>query len=353
MSEGTWCSVIRFPLPWPQPVPVRFVDQKVGKAGRLTISGFPDGTLQTDVHENGTLLASSHSQPVTVEGAGWGILFAKWKSSRIELIGNERPLVEYQGPDQDCFVFKSEEHHIPEGEQIPALEHPKAFDLCQGWISWRRSYFENKREAPSAGFRIEKTLCAQIEDLKGQCERIARFMRGISQGESLWFPSLKAELRSMVGWKGDRAGSYNPIMLRLANEAGLPLPVYCFPLYEPDLPPVLDGLEFFYTGHERAELLNRVEGLELVDLQEWLTRSLIVMMREKGPEKKSLAEYLLESSNTSSVAHFDEAIPDYIHGMQDTRLFGVPYEEKVLMNLSEICLVLGWYVQGALKGPEG
>jgi hypothetical protein len=267
-----------------------------------------------------------------------GYLFLRWRGTTIEVIGGEKRLEAYKGPGQEPFVFKSDQQAVPEREQMPAIGHPRSFEACQGWIARRKNYFENRRRVFPSESRIEKPLSTQIGELEGQCERIARFMQGIRQGENLWFPPLKAELRSMIAWNEKRSRNYNPALLRLANEKSLPLPVYCFSEFEEDMPPILDGLEFLYTGNEHAAMLNLTEGLALVDLQEWLTRPIVIVMRAGKPEKNSILQCLLSSSNTTSSAHFDETIPDYVQGMQEAKFFGIPHEDKVLMNLSECAL---------------
>ena len=78
--------------------------------------------------------------------------------------------------------------------------------------------------------RIPKTLQEQASDLLIAVNNLKVFELVRTQQRTHLVGYLAAELRSLVFWVQDdqRDGGYNPLLLRMASKADLPLPVFAW-----------------------------------------------------------------------------------------------------------------------------
>jgi len=161
-----------------------------------------------------------------------------------------------------------------------SIDDPNAVAACQKWIQNRKSKFGSPKTTPSSDRRL-KTTDEQADDLRASIDRLRHLQREVLAGHKYLLGTLAGEMRASVYWpKGrdnQRDTNYNPLLLRMASIADLPLPVYSVPNTQPPPtsptmpPPVLN-----YEPGAVAPRINRTFGTdEISDLQEVLVSTVL------------------------------------------------------------------------------
>lgn len=203
---------------------------------------------------------------------------------------------------------------VREFDDPPALQHPEARAVCQHWIEWRAKRFS--LPLPVRSDNRPATFEEQLDQLRAAAEDLDRHCDVLDAGGPgllAAFKGLMLELRSLVYWKeqNDRGWqSYNPLLLRLADKASLPLPVYG--VRELGVIESSEDAADSYLIRARAAVPTRIRvDSELMDLQEWLQLPAVVTATPaegKALENRSIKGVIL-LANVALGGHYDQDVP--------------------------------------------
>ena len=221
--EGTLISILKLPHPWPPPR-----DYLIYGEEDMELIALTDGRL------NLTALSpkiSFTSQPIDTNSIKprWVTLAIAWRALSFNLYINGQELQECS-PGSPTLL-------LPSAPPLPderSTDDPNAFTKCQKWIQNRKGMFSGSK-TPRSGRRM-KNLQEEANDLSNSIRRLRHLNQQIKEGNTYLLGTLAGEMRASVYWPIGRdaqpSQSYNPILLRMANVAELPLPVY----FVPDVP---------------------------------------------------------------------------------------------------------------------
>ena len=139
---------------------------------------------------------------------------------------------------------------------LPELKVPKeksflasdAITACQPWIDNRRAKFAASKP-PRLGRKV-KSIEDEAQDLRNSSASMNHFLQEISNGNDFLIGALAAEMRATIYWPNGRDDKpddqWNPLLLRMASKANLPLPVYCVPDRVAE-PPIVANADLRFT----------------------------------------------------------------------------------------------------------
>jgi hypothetical protein len=303
-----------------------------------------DRADRTRIHE-------ANFQRVRFHGAGAFVLIITWEPAGVAAYVNGQPLATY---DPEAAPLTIRLHGVFTGTCQLSLLDPSATTACQKWMDNRRQKFSG---APvlRAG-RKPKSLKQEAEDLITATDNVISLANTIiSNGQKQLIGYLAADLRALVYWTRDdrREAGYNPLLLRMASKADLPLPV--FALSDPlGLIPGVGGDAKFLVAPVIAGLVHYSASLTLMDLQEWLNTDFAVFRHDPGEPQQSerrvsFKEIISETANALGAAHYDEDISETVDTMKE---FLVDNTDSLARTLSEIAGLLSqlgkWTVNSLL-----
>jgi hypothetical protein len=305
-------------------------------------------TLKLD-RADGSLLHEAEFQRVHLVGKGACRLLISWTPSSVCLYVNAQPLGPYKPDDPP---MKIELREIVMGTGRMSMDHPNASNACQVWIQNRRKKFSASQLR--TGRRL-KTLTEQARDLLIAVNNLRTIASAIhSNGQKHLIGYLAAELRALVFWSKDdtRDGGYNPLLLRMASKADLPLPVFAWKDMFDGLPTVLTKASF-HMPQLSATIEHVSNDQLLMDLQEWLKEDITVLRSEMGgpgqtERRLSLKEIIAETANTLGVAHYDEDISETVSTMSDFVFAQVDLLARCLCPTAMLTADLGVWVLSKL-----
>lgn len=192
-----------------------------------------------------------------------------------------------------------------------SFQSPNAVAECQPWIDNRRLKFAaTKQVRPD---RQSKSIDEEAQDLRNSILRINHFLRGIREGNQFLLGTLAGELRATVYWPKGRDdkpdAQYNPILLRMASKASLPLPVYCVP--DVPFPPAVPIDVRIKMDTPRIESVFPSE--RIYDIQSILVRTVVYITQP--PKEISGRDLIKELAHTMGAAHYDAENSDFIEVM--------------------------------------
>jgi hypothetical protein len=268
----------------------------------------------------------------------------------VRINGNELPPSAEGGPVIDVATRLVS---IPAGE---STSHPDAIPNCQVWIKRRRSAFvSGTPRALRAGRRL-KTFQEQADELFIGLQNLAAYRMAISSGRESHLGALASLLRSLVFWVNDDRphNTYNPLLLRLAATADLPLPVYDSgtPVLPPEgvHQPVQPGQ---LPPYAQPAFDPNPRVYQVLDLQEYLStqRFYFLTKRPDGTlvgKRLTYREIISEYSNTMGISHFDEDAPLFIDVFKTMSSSEQSVLELGLCGIADIVTQLGSWVLGQL-----
>jgi hypothetical protein len=182
-----------------------------------------DGRLSFLVmDESGAESYAFVSQPITFASGGIVILGARGDVAN--------------GPSMwiDTFCLLPDAPGLPNvtffPQQFPtgpdSILHPLASAQCKKWIDNRRAKFTTPKNLRLG--RRKKTTKEQSDELRKSIGLMKDFCRQMAEGKSESLGNLATEIRALIFWKKDDVAdnSYDPLLLRMASKADLPLPVF-------------------------------------------------------------------------------------------------------------------------------
>jgi hypothetical protein len=299
MTEGTVVFVHFLPFPWPPP-----------KRTILLYSSFDGSVVELWATERGTL-------QLTVAQVSTGTVLSFTSQPIAVMAQRPRPVMGFATWNSDrCSLRLSGQDLVPAGENAPVITLPaspvraeKSFEAadavnaCRPWIANRKSKFSTSRARQG---RRPKTIQEQAADLREPALRLRYLSQEVRAGKQFLLGALAADIRASVYWPAGRDSEadrkWNPILLRMASKADLPLPVYAIP--SSPQPPAAGQAQVHLTAE-----IPRVDAVftsdEICDLQEVLKRAVLRLGPEPGRKIIAL-ELLAELAHTMGAAHYDD-----------------------------------------------
>ena len=157
----------------------------------------------------------------------------------------------------------------------------------------------------------------------------------------------------MVYWdfypNGKLKPSYNPLLLRLAAKVELPLPVFSPPDAWNTPNSIVERLPMrLMVSNSTPTIVMYRQGLELMDLQQWLTHRICTqyfnnaVTAEGG--KEDAKGVIAMIANTIGGAHYDEAVPKLVDGLLSIGSDGYTFLRDFLLSTAKTIVELGMYL---------
>jgi hypothetical protein len=355
-GAGAIATVIRIYTSWPPPLTTR-IAEVAPSPERLC-----DYIVRLDVHADGHLslsvrhpdrspLISAEFQKVQVRGFGNLFLIANWTTHSASLDINDLELGPYHGDGEPIIIEISPPPGLP-----GSLDHPESIRVCSDWMQKRAQKFASSKVRSG---RRQKSDEEQARELADAIENLRSLVADIRNEHELnLLGHLAAELRALLYWKQDDQAdwSYNPLILRMASKASLPLPVYAIRGSHRPLPPVHQNASLHIEGFA-AGLHRTAPGQELMDVQAWLDER-VVTLRVRPPEVEevvyhfSIRERVLETATTMGGGHYDPDVSLGISALRGQILIDIDAVSRVLCAVGTLTAELGDYVLSQLGGTS-
>jgi hypothetical protein len=257
------------------------ISSKITETGASArVDMHPDGHMSVTIDRpDGRRLHDVQFQRVRVAEPGSVQVATTWSATTVSFFLDTHKLGPHVADDAPR-IIQTKKAFVPSGPI--SFSHPDSLKACNIWIDNRRQKLSEIR-APRSGRRMKSTA-EQSRDLfiaANNLEAIAKFIQLSRQTHLIGY--LAVELRSLIYWTKDksREGGYNPLLLRMASMANLPLPVFG------RKNPLLDWADFpesplFFFFSEVAAVQQFSNKQILMDLQEWLKEDFTVHRRCTG-----------------------------------------------------------------------
>lgn len=338
-NEGSLFIVMSLPYPWP-PATARLLCAGELSGEECHITALSDGRLVLQLIRSAR---SFTSQPID---ANYNhvrpcLLMAKWSGSNLSLEISGHQLLEDQ-PGVATIKLPS----IPEVPKEISINDVNAIAECQIWIQNRQLKFSGNR-SPRPN-RRNKSTYEQANDLQASIYRLRDLQQGVLAGRSHLLGTLAGELRACVYWVKDSQPdrNYSPLLLRMANLAELPLPVYLVP--KTPTPPVLDEAEIRHVPANAPRIHRQFLTDKVFDLQESLRTS--VLWLGPAPQRKITAlDLIVELAHTMGASHYDEDASEFLEIMRTMRSGEYDQVTIFICRTAEAIISLSEWVLSELK----
>ena len=336
---------------WPPRSRTTLSDQ--GEDGdNFKLEAFPDGHFQVTItRADGVLLHEVAFQRVELVGDATGRFETAiaWDKAHVSVIVNKAILGPYDSGGAPLQIPLDPRMLGPN-----STESPLAVTLCQPWIEKRKKKFATFTPRPH---RRQKTMCEQARDLLTSLKHLHAACYVLQAGAPSHFAGyLASELRALLYWdKRDSAyeRNYNPLLLRMASKADLPLPVYGSKNQIDGGPPYSKLLNT-YAGRLSATVAQDSPDQHLMDIQEWLDEDVIVFRNKLGgaiqsDRRLSVRKIIAETAHTLGAVHYDEDVAEPIAIMGQTLFGNLSVITKCLIETSLLSMALGNWVLTKLE----
>ncbi len=334
-GEGAWPLAAR--------VPLSTIEQD-GQSIELVV--YPDGHLEAVVRGNDSV-TRAHFQRVHVPTTTMTLVTFVCGDGAIELHLNGKPLALLS--DSDGVVFEVE---AATPDLHASVCDPETISQAlQPWIARRHERFASRPEFKAHRPNRPKTLPEQIAELETAVLALDHLIDQVKQGKLELLPSLAASLRALVYWPEDLRPTWNPLLLRLADFAGVGLLVYSQPDDDDPRPAIVDEatrhLERLIVGLEPRHKPDRP-----MDLEHYLG-SRMQVVRVDGVERIVTVNDLIgAAANTLGGSHYGEQIELDIESIRASVFFGTSALDRVLVQVAEVVTGLGQQVVHTLRAGE-
>jgi hypothetical protein len=143
------------------------------------------------------------------------------------------------------------------------------------------------------------------------------FVREIRAGNKFLLGTLAGEMRASIYWPTGRDAKpdsqWNPLLLRMASKADLPLPVYCVPEDTAPSPAIAD--RELRLSLDTARIFAIFPHEEIFDLQSVLVRPLVVRSIQIPNNTISGRDLIKELAHTMGAAHYDTDTSEFVELM--------------------------------------
>lgn len=278
------------------------------------ISALTDGRIEVKAPN-----VSFVSQPVSIESdrPTWALLCITLTATSASLEISEHVLLS-DAPNVPTLLLGSAQGLVP---QEFSIDDPNSTAACQRWIQNRKSKFSTPR-TPRTGDRRAKTLNEQANDLVASIVRLKWLREQTLAGNPHFLGTLAGEMRASVYWPKGRETqpdhNWNPLLLRMASVADLPLPVYS--VIRKAEPSIINEAILHMTPSTAPRIERMFATDQICDLQESLLTSVLRLGPSPGRVISAL-ELVKELAHTMGAAHYDQdasSFLDVMHGMKST-----------------------------------
>jgi len=300
MKEGTLGIIILWPNPWPptsdailHTLPNQGFILKALATGRLFVAVNADGKNLTFT-----------SQCIKSKGPNKVLVLITWN--------NESMSVSVSGMEL-APAGKPAEQTLHLDLVTPSFSEQRSFDdlgrliACFESVQWRDEHLANIAIRAN---RIEKPKEEVLNNLLTEVQVMMSFLNQSTLTPDTFAAKLAGSLRSLLHWEMQSNGklrpSYMPLLFRVASWKRLPLPVYAWP---PTFPTF--GVSSWWTSLESPELIKPSPNAEIMDIQQWLDRPVILKLNSDNTVAHQVSAKIViaETANTDGGAHWDTGIP--------------------------------------------
>ncbi len=197
-----------------------------------------------------------------------------------------------------------------------SINHPDAQSACRDNIGWRKQRFPQSQK-PQSNRRM-KSDAEQVEDLRRALASLRAILDRMRAGDLFLAGHLVTEIRALIYWYKDKDWAYNPLLLRMASKAELPLPVYAFA--DETWPTNLPIPDIHLLGNPPT-IVKVSPNQDLMDLQLWMSKTAVRLNDTTGTEtgrQMTNADFISEVANTLGCAHYDEDTSEFSDEMLKT-----------------------------------
>ncbi|MHB0979556.1 MAG: hypothetical protein ACYC5Q_05685 [Thermoleophilia bacterium] len=340
--QGTIYLVTTLPLPWPHTQDVVLESTAVGDYS-CAIFATADGRLEARISRESGETRSIVSRPIEIlSGQGVVFLSVVWARDRGDIgVGQGDDIVNLVGDDGAVQITTGWRNEDP--GLIKAWEVPAAREKCKAKMKWRTEFFR-PREIPG---KVKRDQADQVVDLCDSLCAIEHLVEQIGTGSRFLIPDLAARLRGLLYWRGKKPGKYDPLLLRLAAMADLPLPVFASIHSLEDDEGCPEGWAYHRLG-PFVRIVGSRSGDGLIDLQDWLEHTLVHDVGDLGTEKGGRAMTPLrligESANHQGTSHFSQWTTADLHLLGQQEHLSWDAVSVWLLTMAEVAHALGDYV---------
>lgn len=227
-----------------------------------------------------------------------------------------------------------------------SLNEPNASSACQDWIQKRSAKF-SKPPTPRPD-RTLKTIQEQARDLSVSIQRMRHLIEQVRLGRDFLLGTLAGEMRALIYWLDGKDDQHealnNPLLLRMANLAQLPLPVFRVP----DIPAVVDTSSFQYTKADVPRLTRLYSTDQVTDLQESLVTKIVRLGPSPG-KTKNVRDLIKELANTMGASHYDFDQSDFIEVLRKMETEQGDQVSTLMCQTADTLVSLSEWVLSELK----
>ena len=214
-----------------------------------------------------------------------------------------------------------------------AFKAPEIIENCTEIVEVRRKWFSDFQKEHYGKNRYTTrrpfTPNEQMLLLQHQLKELSVSLTIKDMADIAIIGSIASKLRALIYFDKEsvkKSGNYNPLLFRMADLNGIPLPVYSVStLSTPILRISAEDKNFLYFPN-RPSVIKRSNNDVLTDLQVWLDYDLIQIYSKSNvtPESVSVRELVsLAASSFSGGAHVDSHIDRNLDLLHEAR-----YHEK-------------------------
>lgn len=337
-------SPMWLPFPWPPGADILLLSaEHDGQEVSLSVS--PDGRFTVKVSS-----LSIISQPVEIYGSHpeFAVIEIVRASNTLELLLSGDLLME----DRAGVPRHTLKSGLPAVPDENSFDDPNAVVACQLWIQKRQQKF-----ASPTSVRVErhlKTLQDQAEDLLNSALNLRDLREQVLAGKPRLLGHLAAELRSSIYWlrgsnnQGDSqpARNYNPLLLRLASVADLPLPVYG--VSSPPFP-ILSSLSVRFEPLNAPRTYRLLKTDQVQDLQESLVNTILQLGPHSAGRSISALDAIAEFAHTMGVSHYDQDASNFLDVMESIKTSEGDELTNFMCHTAEAVASLSEWVLSELK----
>lgn len=303
------------------------------EGGKIVMESLPEGKLFVSrIDKTGKVCETFLSQPLFFRycGDGTSCLYGglSFENGKFTIRLYSRYILLEDGPKVP--LLSVDVGFFGKGLDVKATERIDAIGICQQSINDRKVMFASRK------IRVDRTLITDEEEAKRFSQSMRRIRDLHSQvaretGSDHMVALIIAELRSNLCFnRGGRADNMSPFLLRMANKADLPLPVY----YVPTRVVSLQSKKISSVNFNPVSLTCVDVRYKLADLQEWLSTS-IVELPDSNRVKLTPNELIAEIAHTEGTSHYDDQSSIFV-----TALSGFGNEDRKVLEAWILSLAL-------------
>lgn len=341
-QEAPIFTLLRLPYPWPPSEPILLLSSEANGLP-FELVALNDGRLRLNTHNSQT---SFISQPVDIQcdRPAWASLLITLRASHSSLELSGQTLLK-DSPDVPRLLITSAQGLVP---QQLSVDDPDSASACQTWIQNRRAKFGSPQ--PQRRNRRPKTIQEQARDLFASIQRLRHLQQLTLAGNIHLLGTLAGEMRASVYWrKGSDAkpdSQWNPLLLRMASLADLPLPVYRTPHIT--APPILDEAVLHLTPSHAPRIERVFTTDQICDLQESLLTTVIRLGPAPGRVSSAL-ELITEMAHTMGAAHYDNDASEFLDVLQTMKSEDADQATLLICQIADTLAGLSDWVLSELK----